>query len=229
MSSQPTYVFGLLLDHSRAGSSVLRSLFRHPWIADYHLNFGPPLVRSSPALIDRIQDSKDVLDKLSIYLDSCVLDPKECSRLAEIQRKQVVKRLGPVEAEALSDASRQAIDLQLSLTPFAAADPDVQASMMQSGLSYNNTEGVTPEQLSAYFLIRLDDPRNLRFFDIPELKSRIGSHTNEAVFLELRTNVNARRYWQAFLKVLSLVTSFEPVEIGEPRSWARVRRDGKCL
>jgi len=229
MSSQPTYVFGLLLHHARAGSSVLRSLFRHPWVADYHLNFGPPLVRSSPALIERIQESQDVLDKLSIYLDSCVLDPKECSRLAEIQRKQVVQRLGPVEAEALSDASRQAIDLRLSLIPFAVSNPDIQASMKQSGLSEYNTKNVTPEQLSAYFLIRLDDPRNTRFFEIPELKSRIGSCTDEAVFLELRTNVNARPYWAAFLKTLSLVTSFEPVEIGEPRSWARVTRDGKRL
>lgn len=229
MSVQPTYVFGLLLRHPRAASSVLRALFRHPWVDSYRIDFGPPLVRSSPELTERIRNSKDTLDKLFIYLDTCILNADECRRLAEIQRKQVVRRLGPVEAEALAEASRQAIDLRLSLVPFAVAAPDVKASMKRSGLNEANTQELTREQLGAYFLIRLDDPRNARAFDVSQVKSRLGTQVDDAVLLELRTTVNARSYWKAYLETLSLVTSFEPIEIGDPLSWAKVKRDGKAL
>lgn len=228
MNDKPTYVFGLLLQNSAAASSVLRSLFRHPWVDNYRVDFGPPLVRSSEALIEQLRNAKDAIDKLSIYFDTCILNPQECRRLAEVQRKQVVRRLGPVEAEALAKASRQAIDLRLSLTPFLSARPDIQESMRKSGLDETNTSDVTREQLGAYFLIRLDDPRNARVFEMPEVRPEIAS-TEEAVFLELRTTVNARAYWKAFLETLSLVTSFQPIEIGDPRSWAKVTRDGRAL
>src|SRR5688500_8074082 len=109
----------------RALSPTLRSLFLHPFVASYQVGFGPPLVRSSPKLIERVKATKSALEKLDVYIDCCLLDEEVRRRLHGLFKKQMVQRRGPLEAEELDEASSEAIDFLVRLHHPAAAPPEV--------------------------------------------------------------------------------------------------------
>jgi hypothetical protein len=229
MNSDQLYVFALIADNLENLPRIFRAAFTHPWVESYQIGFGPPLVRSTKALTERTKECASAIEKLSVYLEECIIDQDECKRLADLQRRLVVRRFGPVEAESLSEASRQALDLRIRLKSPLTASPEILASFESHKLALNEISESNRAALGAHFLIRLDDPRNVRYFDLPELGLAEHLDKTKTCALELRVPVACRDYWATYLKVLSDIAPFTMAEIGDPRSWAKVSRDGRSL
>ena len=229
MNSEPVYVLGLVAQDMRALPRIFRAAFSHPWVDTYQIGFGPPLVGSSTVLSQRAKECTSAIEKLELYLEHCIIDAEECQRLAELQRRLVVRRFGPVEAESLREASRQALDLRIRLKSPRVASKEILSSMTSMQLDTEQIASSSIEAFAAHFLIRLDDPRNTRLFDLPELNLDPAFQNEDTCVVELRTRPECRDYWAAFLKVLAEVAPFEMARIGDPRAWAKVSRDGKNL
>ena len=229
MNSEQVYVFALIVDNLESLPRVFRAAFTHPWVESYQIGFGPPLVRSTETLTQNVRACESAIEKLSVYLEHCIIDQAECRRLAELQRRLVVRRFGPVEAESLSEASRQALDLRIRLKSPLTATPEILASFESYKLPLDKIAESARADLGAHFLIRLDDPRNVRYFDLPELGLSEDRDYSQICVLELRTPVACRAYWAAYLQILSEIAPFTMAEVGDPRSWAKVSRDGRSL
>jgi len=219
-------VFALVADGMLSLPRILRAAFKHPWVASYQIGFGPPLVRATPELASAVREARSALDKLDIYLDRCILDETERTRLATLQRRLLVRRKGPVEAEDLTIASAQSLDLLVRLNVPATAPDAVRDSMVDAGIPIDYVPSNTaPEPLTGRFLVRLHDPRNARLFHLESVAAK--SVGDEGLALELWTPVDYRKIWSAWLTVLAYVAPFEMVEIGAPTAHARVSRDGE--
>src|SRR5262245_25770924 len=84
---------------------TLKRMFEHPWIASYMIGFGPPLIKSSEKIKERVKTAKSALEKLEAYVDVCLRDETERARLTALHRKLMVKSRGPLEAEQLDEVS----------------------------------------------------------------------------------------------------------------------------
>ncbi len=220
-------VFALVADGMLALPRILRAAFSHPWVASYQVGFGPPLVRATPELTEAVRESRTALDKMDAYLERCVLDEVECRRLAEAQRRLLVRRHGPVEAEALTQAAIDAIDLSLRLHAPVSAPNKVRRSMEDVGVPTDLVPGdASPQSLTGRFVVRLHDPRNARLLHHPVVALAADGDETHALALELRTPVDHRDLWLAFLDVLAYVAPFRPVDLGAPVAHARTSRDG---
>ncbi|MCK6548307.1 hypothetical protein L6R52_20840 [Myxococcota bacterium] len=206
---------------------ICSAAFVHPWVASYQIGFGPPLVRSSEPLIARLKSAKSAIEKLGIYLDVCVLDEAERKRLAGEFRRLMVRRLGPVDAEALDDASADVLDLSVRLHDPGAAPPAVLAAMRDADVPEQIiATRSAPDALSGRFFVRLGDPRGTRLLDHDAVKSRVAD-PERALALELRAPVAVRALfsaWAANLVKRGVVGGI--VELDELVPHARVGVDG---
>ncbi len=198
-------------------ASLLRSAFSDPWVGSYQIGFGPPLIKSSAALTERLKGVLPALQKLEIYLDVCLAE-EERRRLAKLQRALLVRRHGPLEAEAVDEASADVFDLSLRLhTPLKAPEP-VRASMIAAGVELDWVdEGLAPDSLSGRFYVHLEDPDGERLLSIPEV-----AKTSAGLAVELRVPIVVRRLFLAWLERRKRETGASFVDLGAPVSHARV-------
>lgn len=198
-------------------AALLKSAFSDPWVGSYQIGFGPPVIKSSSTLTDRLKGVLPALEKLEIYLDVCLAE-EERRRLAKLHRALVVRRLGPVEAEAVDEASADVFDLSLRLhTPLRATEP-VRASMLAAGVALDWVdEGLAPDSLSGRFYVHLDDPDGERLLSIPEV-----AQTASKLAVELRVPIVVRRLFLAWLERRRRDLGAEFVDLGAPASHARV-------
>jgi hypothetical protein len=205
---------------------LLRGAFTHRWVASYQVGFGPPLVKSSPRLAQRLQGARTALDKLEAYLECCVYDEAERVRLATLHRRLTVRRLGPLEAEGLLAASADVLDLSLRLHDLTRAGPEVRAAMEAEGLRPDMfPSDAAPESLAGRFWVHLSDPRNARLLHIDAIRARV-EDPETALALELRVPVALGPIYKEWARVLSRDVGLEVVDLGEPPAVARVSRDG---
>jgi len=221
------WVYALVADDLLSLPRMLRAAFVHPWVASYQVGFGPPLVGATPALRERVRGANGALEKLDVYLEHCILDHRERTRLAEQQRRLLVRRMGPLEAEELSRASMDALDLSLRLHVPSTAPAAARRSMEERGVDLESVPVATPpEHLTGRFVVSLSDPMNDRLLHVPEVVAAAPGPRGTAMALELRASVHFRPLWNAYLEVLSYVAPFRAVEVGDPAAHARVTRDG---
>lgn len=218
--------FVVVAPRLRALTSVLVSAFTHPWVASYQVGFGPPLIRSSDRLLARLKGLPSALEKLAAYLDVCFFDPRERARLASMHRRLLVRRNGPVEAEALAAASAQVIDLSFRLHRVLQAPDAIRREMERAGVQPHWVDaGLAPEDHSARFLIHLFDPCNERLLHADEV-ARVARGYSEPLAVELRVPVVLSELWWVFFVDYARRSSFRVVDLKEPGSLARVTRDG---
>jgi hypothetical protein len=226
MAPRGEYSYALVIERAVDLHALLASLFQHPWVASYQVGFGPPLVRSSEGLIKKVKEAKSALEKLHAYLERCFLDSDERARLAQLFRRLVVRRDGPVEAEAMDEMSAGALDLSVRLHHPREAPPAVVEVMRTSGVALDVLpDRVPPDALSGRFIVKLGDFRNERLLDMEQV-DRLTSDAESALALELRIPSGARGLFGPWLRLLEQGGRFKLVEIGDPVAHARVRRDG---
>ncbi|MCA9554694.1 MAG: hypothetical protein KC933_31985 [Myxococcales bacterium] len=206
--------------------SVLGKAFTHPWVASYQVGFGPPLVKASDRLIDRLRGARTALEKLEAYLECCVYADDERARLASLHRRLTTRRLGPVEAEILQAASADVLDLSLRLHDLTRVRPEVRTEMELEGLTADLfPSDAAPESLAGRFWVHLADPRNTRLLHIDQVRSAV-EDPEQALALELRVPAGLRPIYAAWARVLKRDAALEVVDLGEPPALARVSRDG---
>ncbi|MGF1511002.1 MAG: hypothetical protein ACFB9M_16025 [Myxococcota bacterium] len=201
---------------------MLRSAFTDPWVTSFQVGFGPPLVKSSTRLLDRLKDPVSALDKMDAYLECCLLNRDERKRLATEHRRTVVRRLGPVEAEALDRAAADAIDLRLRLRGADTPPDDVALDLWQA---LPRNEGPDEE---ARFLIRLDDPSGTRWLEVDPVRRELsGGH--DGLALELQVSAGVRLLWLAWAEAWSKRSGYLTLGGLDLRPHARVIRNGESL
>ncbi len=206
--------------------AVLRAAFEHPWVETYQVGFGPPLIKSSMRLERELAHVSSALDKLMSYLSVCFYDEEEGRRLAQVHRRLVVKRSGPVEAEVVRNASSQVLDLSFRLHPFLKAPPPVRAHMEAVGVTTDSIDGdLAPAVRAARFHVYLSDPHNQRLLHVDKVREAAGEGAKLAV--ELRVPVVLRTLFSAWAPTVPLPGAGALVVLDAPPSAARVVRDGQ--
>lgn len=205
---------------------VLARAFEHDWVASYQIGFGPPLVRSSDALVTRLGYAETAIDKLRAYLETCVYDDVERRRLASLHRAALTRRRGPLEAEEVRRASADVLDLSLRLHHPLRAPPGVAEDMRSSGVVEDEVPAdLPPDAQAARFWVHLDDPRNTRLLFDEEV-ARAVEDPERALALELWVPVALRGLFRIWTQALARDAELIALDIGAPRSVARVSRDG---
>lgn len=222
----PTASFVLVADSPRRMPLVLHAAFEHPWVASYQIGFGPPLVRATPQLIERVRAARSVLEKLDAYLELCLLDPELRSRLASQHQRLITRARGPVEAEELDLASTDALDLSLRLSVPSTAPPKAQPSLQAANVDLDAIpRDVAPDQLSARFFVRLSDPFGQRLLEVPDVAALAAGP--EALAVELRADPTYAWYWEQWLEDLANHIDIAWTNLGEPVSRARQTKNGE--
>jgi len=202
---------------------VLRSAFLHPWVASYQIGFGPPLVGSSEGLRDALRDAKGALDKLYVYFRHCVIDDAERFRLVALHRRLVVRRQGPVEAEALDASYADVIDLRMRLRRPHEPPP---------GRREVTWPGVLPAgpdaDLEGRIVVRLDDPRGERLLH-HELVSGLATDAERDAALEVQVDADAASAWSAWLDQWSEDSGYRGIGLRRPLPHARQTEDGRSM
>jgi hypothetical protein len=199
---------------------LLRSALTDEWIGSFQVGFGPPLVRSSERLIERLAGTGAALDKLDAYLACCILDEGERQRLAAEHRRLVVRRLGPVEAETLDRTAGDALDLRIRLKGAESPPPDI---IPEDWKDLPRLDGSEEE---ARFLIRLDDPSGARWLSADEVSEVSGQNECDLV-VELRVDARSRELWTAWAESWSRRSGYPALTGFELRPHARVIRNGE--
>lgn len=220
--------FVLLTPDGPSGlSAMLKASLADVWVASYQVGFGPPVVRSSPELIEELLGARSALEKLDIYLKHCFFDDSARIDLARRHRQDIVRRRGWVEAEALDSASENVWDLSLRLSTPAAAPPAVAERMAAHGVTALDLPPSTPpEALTGRLRLHLHDPRGERLLHVPVVAAAVEA-AEAPMAVELRVEVSFRWVWQRWLVDFEeRRPSIRVVDLGEPTSHARVSRDG---
>ena len=219
--------FAILGERRRELPDLLSCAFQHPWISSYQVGFGPPLVKSSEAIVRRVKESRTALEKMRGYFEVCILDETERARLADLHRRHVVKQHGPVEAESLDAASASALDLTLRVHIPKLAPEKVAAEMHAAGVDFELVPRDTPpEIMSGRFLVRLNDPYNSRLLYRQDIRAMV-SDPEQGVALELRVPVALRTLYGCWLADLAKKSRYGFVDLEDPVSHARISRDGE--
>lgn len=206
---------------------LLAKAFEHPWVASYQIGFGPPLVRANGALRTRLEYADSALDKLRAYLETCVYDAAERTRLAALHRKQLTRRRGPLEAEELRLASADVLDLSLRLHLPDRAPPSVQADMQSSGVRAEELPSeLPPDAQASRFWVHLDDPRNGRLLFDEQVAAAV-DEPERALALELWVPIGLLGLYRIWTHALARDAELTVLDLGAPRSVARVLRDGQ--
>lgn len=204
---------------------ALKRIFEHPWIASYMIGFGPPLIKSSPVLIERVKASRSAIEKLEAYIDVCLRDEAEQKRLSALHRKLMTRSRGPLEAEQLDEASAEVIDLSLRLHHPALAPPAVAQAMRARGINFDVVPMKSPpDALSARLLVRLSDPIGSRLLHTAAVRAVIDEDASPLA-IELRAPPGVRGFYATWLAELGGDIGF--VHFSDPIARARVTRDGE--
>jgi hypothetical protein len=210
----------------RALSPTLRRVFSHPWVASYMIGFGPPLIKSTPRIVERLKGAKSALDKLEIYIEECLINEEERKRYTTLHRKLMTKSRGPLEANELDEASAEVIDLSIRLHHPALAIPAVSQAMRARGVSLDVVPMHSPpDDLSARIMVRIADPRGTRFLDTKSVHTAIDEEVGDALAIELRCPPAVRGLYASFLSELGGDVTF--VHFSDPAPLTRVIRDGE--
>lgn len=215
------HAFVLLAPGSRRLPALLRSAFSHPWLASFQVGFGPPLVGASAELRDEVRSARGALEKLDVYFRRCILNEPERRRLAQLHRRLVVRRLGPVEAETLDETFADALDLRLCLRRNDNPPPDVDHAAWRD---------LAPTDAAAdhegRLLVRLDDPWGERLLHHEAVSAASG---DGAAAVELRVAAEVAPTWLAWLRDWERTSGHRWVELGRPLPHARQIEDGRSL
>ncbi|MEM7678804.1 MAG: hypothetical protein AAF449_22710 [Myxococcota bacterium] len=222
--TSPKICFAIVLPGPRAWFDVLRSAFTHPWVLSYQVGFGPPLVRAHDRLVEALREARSALDKLEIYLDHCYLDAHQRRRLAGLHRRLLVRRFGPLEAEAVRSASRDVLDLAVQLYAPYAAPQRVRASM-RSMEALSDELNNAPEQRTGRFWIHLNDPRNYRLMDVDAVRHHVSDPDGQAV-LALTVPASGAALFDGWLRTWTSEKGLVVVRLEGAVSVARAYRDG---
>ncbi len=226
MNGAQVAAFVLLGEELSQLPQMLQAAFRHDWVASYQVGFGPPLVRSSQGLNLQVKQAKSALDKLQAYFDHCILNEEARRSLAQKHRERLVRKMGPIEAEALDRSSVDIIDLVLRLHVPANAPPRAMGQMDRAGIDLRQIpDNISPEELSARFWLHLHDPRNSRLLHIEEVTAKAGD-PERATALELRVPIQMGWFWAKWAEDYAKVSGYAVVDLGEPASHARVLKNG---
>jgi hypothetical protein len=221
--------FAILGERRRDLFDLLKRAFEHPWVASYQIGFGPPLVRSSDQISRRVKESRTAIEKLRAYLDVCIFDETERKRLTDLHRRLVVRKQGPIEAEALDAASAEALDLTLRLHIPSNAPPKARGSMERAGIDFGLVPADTPPEIMAVrFLVRLADPYHSRILHMQEVRELVMDAEN-AVALELRVPIALRPLYAIWVAELVKDSEFGFIDLEDPVAHARIRLDSKSL
>lgn len=217
------HAFTLLAPSLGRLPALLRSAFRHPWIASYQVGFGPPLVGASDRLRRDVRASNGVLEKLEAYFRHCIADDAERRRLADLHRRLIVRRLGPVEAETLDATYADALDLRLCLRRTEDPPPDIDAR------DWAQVAPADPQtDHEGRLLLRLDDPRGERLLHHGAVAEAALDAADDAA-IELRVAADAVVAWSRFLADWARTSGHRWVEIGRPLPHAKQVEDGRPL
>lgn len=206
---------------ARGLDPLLRAVMGSPAVAG-EVGFGPPLVRSSPQLIAALRTARGALDKLSAYLEHCVVDDAARVRLLASLKRQVVLQHGPVEAESVDAASERAIHLRVRLSESAAEaaeDEEATADLVSP-----------PDDRTGRLRLLLHDATGARLLDIDDVAAAARGLV-DPVAVELRVAAVSRDAFRGWLRTLEADRPgrLRWVEIGDPASHARSRRDGRAF
>ena len=138
---------------------VLPALLRDPWISGYAVGFSPPLTRANRRLAEGLVGVTRALDKLPVYLRTCVLDPREQTRLAWRHRAIQTRLHGPLEAEAIATLYGTVLELGFTLFHPGRAPPELAALGEAETLL---PEDAPPGERTVQILVRYDDPHHPR-------------------------------------------------------------------
>ncbi|NJK89778.1 MAG: hypothetical protein HC923_10530, partial [Myxococcales bacterium] len=185
----------ILIPNLQAVLPVMESLFLHPWIASYQIGFGPPILTVSPEVRARARAATSAMHKLRLYFEHCILAEEVREKLAKEHRRLVVRRSGPVEAEAVDAASLEALDLRLRLRGPAERPPGVDEHVW--GTRTWPAGGV---DLEGRWFISLDDPSGSRLLFHASL-APIAAARPESVALPLLVDPEAVQLWLELLAV----------------------------
>ncbi len=228
-TSTPTASFVMVAESPMRMPGVLRAAFEHPWVASYQIGFGPPLVRATPELTERVRGARSVLEKLDVYLEICLLDPEQRSRLASAHQRLITRARGPVEAEELDAASTDALDLSLRLSVPSTAPPKAQPSLQAARVDPEIIpRDAAPECLSGRFYVRLSDPFGQRLLEVPEVGALADRRFTDALAIELRADPTYGWYWEMWLEDLANHVPIAWTSLGDPVSRARRSQDGEA-
>ncbi|MEL7369779.1 MAG: hypothetical protein AAFN74_12755 [Myxococcota bacterium] len=224
-ASSPTICFAVVLPGPRAWFDVLSTAFTHPWVISYQVGFGPPLVRAHDRLIDALRSARSALDKLEIYLEHCYLDAHHRRRLAGLHRRLLVRRFGPLEAEAVRSASRDVLDLTVQLYPPSSAPDRVRSAMRAAEIERIGEVEEAPEHRTGRFWIHLNDPRNYRLMDVDAVRHHVDNPDDQAV-LALTVPATGAALFDGWLQQWTKDMKLPVVRLEGPVSVARAYRDG---
>ena len=222
---QPSVCFALVLPTSRAWFEVLSTAFTHPWVISYQVGFGPPLVRAHEGLIRALRETKSALEKLEAYLNHCYHDDEQRRRLALLHRRLLVRRHGPLEAEAVRSATRNVLDLTVQLYSPLSAPTAVRSAMRSIGALKGIGPDDPPENRTGRFWLHLSDPCNGRLMEVDVVRAHVRDPDHQAV-LALTVPSTGADLFAAWLKVWASAAGWPVVRLEGPVSVARAYRDG---
>ena len=217
--------FALVLPAPKAWFAALSTAFTHSWVSSYQVGFGPPLIRAHDRLIASLRHARGALGKLEAYLNHCYLDDGQRRRLADLHRRLLVRRLGPVEAESIRDASRHVLDLTVQLHSPDGAPPSVREAMQALGPLTCVGLDDPPEHRAGRFWIHLGDARNTRLLDVDAVRAHIEDPDVQAV-LALTVPAEAIVLFEGWLRTWAPEAGYPVVKLDGPVSVARTTRDG---
>ncbi len=224
-TSSPAVCFAVTVTSPRAWFPVLTTAFTHPWVTSYQVGFGPPLVRAHDRLIAAVARANSALQKLEAYLEHCYLDDGQRRRLAQLHRRLLVRRHGPLEAELIRAATPDVLDLTVQLhaprsAPAAARD-EMRGLDTRPGVGPDDP----PEHRTGRFWIHLADPCNLRLMEVDAVKRKLTDPDTQAV-LALTVPATGADLFEGWLRVWTPAADCDFARLEGPVSVARAYRDG---
>ena len=224
-ASLPAVCFAVIVPGPRAWLAVLSTAFTHPWVSSYQIGFGPPLVRAHDRLIAAVARANSALQKLEAYLEHCYLDDGQRRRLAQLHRRLLVRRHGPLEAELIRAATPDVLDLTVQLYAPGAAPGVARADMRAMDALPGIGPEDPPQNRTGRFWIHLADPCNLRLMEVDAVKRTLTDSDTQAV-LALTVPPPGAALFERWLKVWTPTVDCAFARLEGPVSVARAYRDG---
>ena len=226
--SDAAVCFVIILPNQRTWFELLSTAFKHDWVLSYQVGFGPPLVRAHDRLIASLAGVRSALEKLEVYLNHCYLDDAQRRRLADLHRRLLVRRYGPLEAEAIREASRNVLDLTVQLySPLSAPD-----AVRESMRGLRALQGIgpddPPEHRTGRFWLHLSDPRNTRLLAVDAVRAFLTDEDSQAA-LALTVPSAGTTLFSAWLNSWAPSAGWPVVRLEGQVSVARASRDGVGL
>jgi hypothetical protein len=144
----------------------LPPLFRDPWVAGYTISFAPPLTRANRALEAGLRGVTGALDKLPVYLRTCVCDAREHTRLAWRHRAIQTRLHGPLEVEDIARAYAEVLGLDLVLHHPDRAPASLVDALRAAGVDPARLAPDAPRaERTLQLVVRFDDAHHPRLLE----------------------------------------------------------------